>query len=73
MPPGRRHRPGREAERVSLLFGSEFLRAHESILITHGAVGEGEALNQPVAVEQMRFAQTAALEKAGAVAIERPS
>ena len=35
------------------------------------AVREGEALNQPVAVEQMRFAQTAALEKAGAVAIER--
>jgi hypothetical protein len=37
-----------------------------------GTVREGEALNEPVAVEEMRLAQAAALEKAGAVAIERP-
>ena len=37
----------------------------------HAAVRERKALNEPVAVEQMRLAQITALEKAGTVAIER--
>ena len=65
------HRPGREAESIGLFLGNKFRRAHECVPVVHLAVREGEALNEPVAVEQVRFAQTATLEQAGAVAIKR--
>ena len=67
------HRPSRKAIGPGLLLGNEFRGAHERVPILHGAVGKREALDEPVAIEQMRLAQTAALEKAGTVAIERPS
>jgi hypothetical protein len=68
---GTPHRPGREAVCAGLFLGNEFRRAHECIPVMHAAVRERKALNEPIAVKQMRLAQITALEKAGTVAIER--